>query len=109
MIEPSLIQLQPTGLAIVWKDGHASFYNYKYLRYECRCAHCIDEWTRARVLDLKSIPEDIRAEDYLIVGNYAIQLLWSDLHQSGIYSYDLLRELCRCHQCISKVRKENSE
>ena len=102
MLEPSVIRLEPDNLTILWKDGHASNYNYKYLRFECRCAQCINEWTRERVLSMQSIPNNIKAEDYLTLGNYAIQILWSDLHQSGIYSYTLLRELCRCAQCVKK-------
>ena len=31
--------------------------------------------------------DDIIVVDYLIVGKYAIQLLWSDAHDSGIYPY----------------------
>jgi DUF971 family protein len=33
------------------------------------------------------------------VGNYAIKIYWNDGHSSGIYSWDYLRNLCRCSAC----------
>jgi hypothetical protein len=33
----------------------------------------------------------VRAE---LVGNYALQIEWSDDHASGIYSFSYLREIC---------------
>ena len=31
-----------TGVDIVWADGHASHYEFDYLRDECPCATCND-------------------------------------------------------------------
>ena len=33
------------------------------------------------------------------VGRYAINFVWSDGHDSGIYSYTFLREACPCVTC----------
>ena len=33
------------------------------------------------------------------VGNYAISIVWSDRHSTGIYRFDFLRRLCPCEQC----------
>jgi DUF971 family protein len=33
------------------------------------------------------------------VGNYAIQISFSDGHSTGIYSYDHLRSICPCPEC----------
>jgi DUF971 family protein len=35
------------------------------------------------------------------VGNYAIRIDWSDGHNTGIYSYDHLRHICQCAQCLA--------
>jgi DUF971 family protein len=35
-----------------------------------------------------------RLIDAEIVGNYALQLNWQDGHNSGIYRWDYLRQLC---------------
>jgi DUF971 family protein len=37
--------------------------------------------------------------DWMPVGNYAVRLLWSDAHETGIYNYDYLRAICRCNEC----------
>ena len=33
------------------------------------------------------------------VGHYAIQIDWSDGHNTGIYSFDHLRKICPCAEC----------
>jgi DUF971 family protein len=38
-----------------------------------------------------------------VVGRYAVNIQWSDGHDSGIYSYDTLRALCPCEQCQTPV------
>ena len=35
-----------TGVDITWSDGHASHYDFAYLRDECPCATCNDERIR---------------------------------------------------------------
>jgi DUF971 family protein len=38
-------------------------------------------------------------QDVQPVGRYALQFSWSDGHDTGIYSYALLRRLCQCDVC----------
>jgi DUF971 family protein len=64
------------------------------MRDACACAECIEEGTGRKLLVTEKIPEDIRAVDVWAVGSYAIQIRWSDGHDSGIYSWDLLRRIC---------------
>jgi DUF971 family protein len=33
------------------------------------------------------------------VGNYALNLVWKDGHQTGIYTFEFLRSLCACSEC----------
>jgi DUF971 family protein len=35
------------------------------------------------------------------VGYYAYTIAWSDGHNTGIYTFDLLRSLCECPQCAN--------
>ena len=95
------VELNDEGIAVRWSDGHRSLYGAKYLRINCGCAQCVEEWSRRQLLDPASVPADIRAEDYLTVGKYAIQFLWSDAHYTGIYPFDILRKLCPCSECTS--------
>jgi DUF971 family protein len=38
------------------------------------------------------------------VGNYAINIAFSDGHSTGIYSYDHLRSICPCPDCAREFR-----
>ena len=93
------LELNENVVDVVWTDGHQSLYDAKYLRLNCGCAECVEEWSNRKILDPASIPADIRAEDYLMVGKYAVQFLWSDAHFTGIYPFELLRKLCPCDEC----------
>ena len=80
-------------LAIQWADGHESILPVRDLRLACGCAHCVDEWTGAERLDPQSVPEDVHPVKVETVGRYAIQIAWSDGHDTGIYPFDRLREM----------------
>jgi ATP-binding protein involved in chromosome partitioning len=86
-------QAGPDRLAIRWSDGAASEYPVRELRLACACAHCIDEWTGAAILEPGSVPEDVRPIQIAPVGRYGIRIDWSDGHTAGIYSFRRLREL----------------
>lgn len=91
--EPKSIEITEEGLAVQWDDAHRSVYPFKPLREQCKCANCIDEWTGRRILDPDSVSPDIEVLDFIEIGRYAVQLLWSDAHETGIYSFALLRSL----------------
>ena len=93
------LELSDNGVSVEWSDGHRSSYDARYLRINCGCAECIEEWSKRKLLDPVSVPADLRAEDYLMVGRYAVQFLWSDAHYTGIYPFDVLRGLCTCDEC----------
>ncbi len=84
-------------LEMHWSDGTIFKLPFKYLRGECPCAGCIDEWTGQRILDLDTIPESIQPEQLTPSGNYAIKFTWSDGHSSGLYTWDHLLDICRRH------------
>jgi ATP-binding protein involved in chromosome partitioning len=88
-----IFQAGPSTLAIVWSDGRESRYAVRDLRLNCPCATCRDEMTGERILDPARIPEDVRPVNLQSVGNYGLKIRWSDGHDTGIYSYDRLREL----------------
>jgi DUF971 family protein len=41
------------------------------------------------------------------VGNYAVQLVFDDGHDTGIYSWDYLRELCESRQSLWEIYLQN--
>ena len=79
-------------LRVVWADREAAF-PFRFLRGECGCAQCMNEWTGERMLDPASIPADISIERMELVGNYAVRIYWTDGHYTGLYTWDRLREL----------------
>ena len=99
------VELTEEGVAIAWSDGHSSFYGSKYLRINCGCAECVEEWTNRRLLDPATVDADIQAVDYLPIGKYALQFLWSDTHYTGIYPFEMLRKLCPCDECKAAQRQ----
>ena len=84
-------QAGPDMLAIDWQDGETTEYKVLDLRLACPCAACRDETSGERILDPKTVPPDVKPVKIVGVGNYAIQIVWSDGHDTGIYSFDRLR------------------
>lgn len=80
-------------LTIEWRDGVIGHYPFFHLRDACPCASCVDEMTGEKVLDPKQIAPDIHVRTADYVGNYALRLVWSDGHDSGIYAFGYLRDL----------------
>ncbi|MSQ12233.1 MAG: DUF971 domain-containing protein [Dehalococcoidia bacterium] len=99
---PKNVRIVPEGIAITWPDGHHSLYPHRFLRLRCACATCVGEWPHAKRLDESTVPEDVQALDSMPIGSYALQFLWSDLHSTGIYPYNVLREACPCPECAGK-------
>jgi DUF971 family protein len=92
--------LQPDQvLELTWEDGRVTRLPYRYLRGECPCAACQDEWTGKRILDPSSIREDLKIEGMEPIGNYAVRLGWNDGHSSGLYTWETLHRLTA--QCPS--------
>lgn len=90
------LQLPEQMLRITWADNVTSEFQAGFLRRNCPCATCRSERDKpATGLPILSARQagDIRVTGGDLVGNYAIQLHWSDGHNTGIYDFRLLREL----------------
>jgi DUF971 family protein len=82
-------------LELTWEDGAVDRLPYRYLRAECPCASCRDEWTHERTLDPRSIRPDLKLEDMELIGLYSVRLVWNDGHSSGLYSWETLKRLAQ--------------
>lgn len=95
-MKPKLIEIVNDILAIVWDDGHESYYDPEPLRRACPCAACKGE---TNVLSQAApLPQNFKAASFELrgwqyIGGYAIQPQWGDGHASGIYTFDYLRKL----------------
>ena len=53
-----------------------------------------------------TIPMLIAVQDIEAVGRYGLRFRWSDGHDTGIYSFDILRhKFCRCSMCKAREKK----
>jgi DUF971 family protein len=104
------------GVDITWADGHTSHFDFVFLREHCPCATCNDERLKKDSLAesspafssspaLPMFKPKARAQSAQAVGQYAIQISFSDGHSTGIYSYDYLREICSCAECAAALLK----
>jgi DUF971 family protein len=83
-------------LAIDWSDGQRRVYTVGQLRERCPCATCREK--RSEPPPLLPVLKPAEAWPLAIsgmqpVGNYAYSIEFSDGHDTGIYTFDLLREL----------------
>ena len=115
--KPTSVKVNVTsgqGVEITWSDGHASRYEFPYLRERCPCAMCNDEREKKAHLGtspggtiapsavLPMFKPRVTAKSATAVGNYAIQIEFSDSHATGIYSFEHLREICPCETCATE-------
>ena len=88
-------QISETVLRIQWDNGEDTICFTKTLRQHCPCATCQEERENRDPLKvIKSDQAHIELQKWRYVGNYAIAVLWSDGHDTGIYTYEFLRQLC---------------
>ena len=100
MLEPENIAFSPKGeLVIRWPDNHRSVHTAFHLRTNCRCATCVDENSGRKTLDDSSVPLDIQVQGVNPVGRYAIAIGFSDGHNTGIFTFQRLRQICECEEC----------
>lgn len=100
MAELSPTQIKKTdnnSLLVKWNDGNENEIPLTKLRDECPCVNCKGE----SVIFESYIPikAPFKAAGYYeiasieAVGNYAVSIKWKDGHDTGIYSWDILRKL----------------
>ena len=106
---PTRLQLKKDQqLEVDWQDGKHCVYSISYLRSMCPCAQCRIVRDGSDPHDISPAPKPkplltilpgiysgaIKITAAEKVGNYAIKLVFSDSHDSGIFSFEYLREIC---------------
>jgi DUF971 family protein len=87
------------GLTVEWPDGATSYYTIAYLRRMSPSAEARELRSQLKKNPLTVLPASAGARGPLIavdaelVGNYAIKIRFSDGHETGIYSWEYLREI----------------
>lgn len=96
MVLPADIQLIGNELCISWQNGSESYFNAQFLRLHSPSAQNIGEkdifgnqYGGEGAKDFSGVT--IKSWD--LQGNYGLRPLFSDGHNSGIYSWDYLKSL----------------
>ncbi len=88
-------------LLIEWSDGEKRSYLFSELRDKCPCASCREKRSQppaaSTLLPVLSAAEarPLKVQGMKPVGNYAYSIEFSDGHDTGIYTFEFLRELGR--------------
>lgn len=92
--QPKVIERSvPRQVSIEWADGERSVFTAADLRRICPCAACVSETTGQRMHDPATVPDDLEQSNLKLVGNYAVDLQFSDGHSTGIFTFQVLRAL----------------
>ena len=91
------IDVMPSGLVFLWEDESDTFVEFQKLRDLCPCAYCAGEtdvFGNVYIGDgIKKSKLAYEINKIEMVGHYAIQIFWKDTHNSGIYTFKLLKSL----------------
>ena len=97
-MKPKQIKISDKNkLSLRWNDDALSIISLKYLRDECPCATCKGETILFKTFrppkPTMMSPEMYKIKSIDVVGEYAIQIVWKDGHNTGIYSWEYLKTL----------------
>ena len=98
-MQPSSLDLdREKGLTVRWPDGVTSFYPIAHLRKMSPSAEqreLREEMQRNPLTVLPTSTGDgsLTATNAELVGNYAIRIVFSDGHRTGIFSWEYLRQI----------------
>lgn len=99
---PAKLSLTPEKkLLIEWSDGSKRVYGVKELRDACPCATCREkrnappQTASSMLLPVLSAAEaqPLVLQGMTPVGSYAYAIAFSDGHDTGIFTFELLREI----------------
>lgn len=87
---------------IRWDDNAVTAHTSFNLRMRCPCATCRDLHNPdpKAVRGPKGVPPMVELTSFDWVGNYAVNFVFSDGHNTGIYTYKYMRELDEAQNAI---------
>jgi DUF971 family protein len=95
-LQPTRVEVIGQELAVAWNDGRESFIPLEKLRRACPCAACGGEPDVMGHIDRPHVsygPHSFELRGFKFVGGYAFQPTWNDGHETGLYTFPLLRAL----------------
>ena len=95
METPTRIQIEEgERVVLTWEERPATTISARRLRAACQCASCREPSGRAATEAVLGGDRPIRIRETHLVGAYAMNFVFEpDGHGTGIYTFDMLREL----------------
>jgi DUF971 family protein len=94
MVEPKqIIEESSSTVRIIWSDGREDVLTAAVLRRACPCASCVNEWTGEKMLKDENVSDETGFGSMSLVGRYAINFVFSDGHNTGLFTFKTLRSL----------------
>jgi DUF971 family protein len=100
IVNPIAVELDETArlMRIRWDDGHLGEWRWDALRRACPCALCAGEGNIPGIvtLDMAFSDQQTTLEQVKWIGRYALAPIWADGHDTGLFTYHKLRDMCSC-------------
>lgn len=103
------------GLTIVWSDGVRSYYPIAHLRRLSPSADARELRKQIKANPLTVLPSGkgsssgpLVATGAELVGNYAVKIIFSDGHNTGIYTWTYLREIDPARNPDGKTKSDDA-
>lgn len=79
--------------SVTWDDGHVTEYGWEEMRRACPCAYCSGEGAMRGTVDATTrfTEEQTTLKEVHPVGRYGLTPVWGDGHDTGIYTFKMLR------------------
>jgi DUF971 family protein len=100
------------SLTIGWSDGTTSVYPIAYLRKMSPSAEMRELRKEMNTNPLTILPDGMGSSDAItatgaeMVGNYAIKIMFSDGHDTGLYTWSYLREVDPANQADGLTKSD---
>jgi DUF971 family protein len=100
IVNPIGVELDETArrMRLRWDDGHHGEWSWLALRRASPCALFSGEGNKPGRVRLETAigGEQTRMNEVRWIGRYALAPIWADGHDTGLFTYLKLRELCEC-------------
>ena len=91
MLPPRSIQNNAGVLKITWSDGMRQRFDNAFLRRRCQCADC--KSLRMRTGEELAVSPQMRIKEIRPIGSYAVQFVFTDGPDRGIFPWVYLKEM----------------
>ncbi|MDQ3985764.1 MAG: DUF971 domain-containing protein [Actinomycetota bacterium] len=90
--QPLRVDVGRAELSIEWTSGKLTRFDLVELRRACTCASCTELRAAGETIwPRQGSPKELIADQAELVGAWGLSIRWNDGHETGVYSWDMLR------------------